>query len=139
MDEVFGFVEDDLLNPSIRAKSAGQDKLRLITDVAIYDLKLQSDYTATIESAHKRQASDWLDSAVEIPHRLQLSRHRGGANERVRKLGHGAKRWKDLFSDPEASRRAEGRANLVCPRLAGSLHIAAGAISHLSCSGYRFD
>ncbi|TWC77166.1 AAA domain-containing protein [Rhizobium sp. SJZ105] len=105
MDEVFGFVEGDLLNPSIRAKSAGQDKIRLITDVAIYDLKLQSDFTATIESAHKRQASDWLDGAVEIPHRLQLSRHRGGADERVRRLGHGAKRWNDLLSDPEASRQ----------------------------------
>ncbi|MDV4183529.1 AAA domain-containing protein [Rhizobium brockwellii] len=101
MDEVFRFVEYDLLNPAIRAKSAGQDKIRLITDVAIYDLKLQSDFTATIENAHKRQASDWLDGAVEIPHRLQLSRHRGGADERVRKLGHGAKRWKDLFNDPE--------------------------------------
>lgn len=101
MDDVFRFVQDDLLNPAIRAKSAGHDKIKLVSDVAIYDLKLQSDFTATIEYAHKRQASDWLDGAVNIPHRLQLSRHRGGADERVRKLGHGAKRWNDLFNDSE--------------------------------------
>lgn len=107
MDEVFKFVEDDLLNPAIRAKSTGHNKIRLITDVAIYDLKLQSDFTATIENAQKRQASDWLDGAVEIPHRLQMSRHRGSADERVRKLGHGAKLWKDLFSDTEDALRPD--------------------------------
>lgn len=107
MDAVFRFVENDLLNPGVRAKSTGQDKVRLITDVAIYDLKLQGDFTATIDSAHKRQASDWLDGAVEIPHRLQLSRQRGGADERVRKLGHGAKRWKDLFDDGHRALRPD--------------------------------
>ncbi len=107
MDAVFRFVDDDLLNPGVRAKSVGQDKVRLITDVAIYDLKLQSDFTATIDSASKRKASDWLDGAVEIPHRLQLSRQRGGAEERVRRLGHGAKRWKDLFEDPRHALKAD--------------------------------
>ncbi|NSZ61058.1 AAA family ATPase (plasmid) [Agrobacterium tumefaciens] len=106
-DEIFKFVENDLLNPSVRAKSTGQDKVRLITDVAVYDLKLQTDFTATIEAAHKRQPNDWLDGAIEIAHRLQLSRHRGGAEERVRRLGHGAKRWKDLFGHPEDDRKPD--------------------------------
>ncbi|NTH16653.1 helicase [Agrobacterium rhizogenes] len=106
-DAVFKFVEADLLSPGVRAKLTAQDRVRVITDVAIYDLKLQSASTATIEAAQKRRPSDWLEGAVEIPHRLQLSRYRGGAEERVRKLGLGAKRWKDLFSGPEDRRKPD--------------------------------
>ena len=106
-DAVFKFVEDDLLSPGVRAKLTAQDRVRVITDVAIYDLKLQGASTATIEAAQKRRPSDWLEGAVEIPHRLQLSRYRGGAEERVRTLGLGAKRWKDLFSGPEDRRKPD--------------------------------
>jgi hypothetical protein len=45
-----------------------------------------------------------MHGAVDIVHRLHLSRNRAGAEERVQNLGPGAKRWRDLM---EANRAAD--------------------------------
>jgi DNA polymerase alpha-associated DNA helicase A len=44
-----------------------------------------------IENADKRRPDDYIYDAVEVHHRLHLARTRGSAEERVRKLGLGAK------------------------------------------------
>jgi DNA polymerase alpha-associated DNA helicase A len=46
-----------------------------------------------IDSANKRRPDDRVYDAVEVYHRLHLARSRKSAEERVRKLGPGAKPW----------------------------------------------
>jgi DNA polymerase alpha-associated DNA helicase A len=88
------FVEEDLLRPGLRLLSSGE-RLRLASDLAIYDLRVVAPAIAALDSAHVRRAHDRLFDAVEVPHRVNLCRNRGAAEERVTKLGAAARRWKD--------------------------------------------
>jgi hypothetical protein len=90
------FVAEDLLSAGVRLIPAGQDSVRILTDLAIYSVKIVSDAVGMIEAAHKRRANDWLQDAQDIVHRLYLSRNHASAEERVRNLGPGAKRWRDF-------------------------------------------
>lgn len=91
------FVADDLLSAGVRLVPAGQDVARLMTDLAIYNVRIVSDSVGMIEGAHQRRSNEWMHGAVDIIHRLHLSRNRAGAEERVQNLGPGAKRWRDLL------------------------------------------
>ncbi|HEY4201528.1 MAG TPA: AAA domain-containing protein [Devosiaceae bacterium] len=90
------FVAEDLMSAGVRLIPAGQDSVRILTDLAIYNVKIVSDAVGMIETAHKRRANDWLQDAEDIVHRLYLSRNRASAEERVRNVGPGAKRWRDF-------------------------------------------
>jgi hypothetical protein len=94
---IMQFVADDLLSTGARLVPAGQDTARLMTDLAIYNIRIMSDSVGMIEGAHQRRANEWMNGAVDIVHRLHLSRNRANAEERVRNLGPGAKRWRDLL------------------------------------------
>ena len=94
---VMQFVADDLLSTGVRLVPAGQDAVRLMTDLAIYNVRIVSDSVGMIERAHQRRSNEWMHGAVDIIHRLHLSRNRAGAEERVRNLGPGAKRWRDFL------------------------------------------
>ncbi|MGJ0427309.1 DEAD/DEAH box helicase [Methylocystis sp.] len=94
---VMQFVADDLLSAGVRLVLAGQDTVRLMTDLAIYNMRIMSDSVGMIEGAHQRRANEWMHGAVDIVHRLHLSRNRASAEERVQNLGPGAKRWRDLL------------------------------------------
>jgi DNA polymerase alpha-associated DNA helicase A len=93
---VLQFVERDLLSPYIRAVVTGGDYVKIVTDLAIYVVRIVDDRIGMLERADIRRSDDWIYNAVEVPHRLQLSRNRGSSAERVRKLGPGAIRWADL-------------------------------------------
>lgn len=97
------FVAEDLLSAGVRLIPAGQDSVRILTDLAIYNVKIVSDAVGMIEAAHKRRANDWLQDAEDIVHRLYLARNRASAEERVRNLGPGAKRWRDFSERVRAS------------------------------------
>ena len=101
---IMQFVAEDLLSPGVRLVPAGQDTARLVTDLAIYNVRIVSDFIGMIEGAHQRRANDWMQGAIDVVHRLHLSRNRASAEERVQNLGPGAKRWRDLL---EAVRSAE--------------------------------
>lgn len=94
---IMQFVADDLLSAGVRLVPAGQDSARLMTDLAIYNVRIMSDSVGMIEGAHQRRANERMNGAVDIVHRLHLSRNRAGAEERVQNLGPGAKRWRDLL------------------------------------------
>lgn len=94
---IMQFVADDLLSDGIRLVPDGQDTARLMTDLAIYNIRIKSDSVGMIEGAHERRPNEWLHGAVDIVHRLHLSRRRASAEERVQNLGPGAKRWRDLL------------------------------------------
>lgn len=94
---IMQFVADDLLSAGVRLVPAGQETARLMTDLAIYNVRIMRDSVAMIEGAHQRRSNEWTHGAIEIVHRLHLSRNRAGAEERVQNLGPGAKRWRDLL------------------------------------------
>lgn len=94
---IMQFVADDLLSAGVRIVPAGTDTARLMTDLGIYNVRIMSDSVGMIEGAHQRRANEWMHGAVEIVHRLHLSRNRASAEERVQNLGPGAKRWRDLL------------------------------------------
>lgn len=102
---IIQFVADDLLSVGVRLIPAGQDTARLMTDLAIYNIRIKNDSVGMIEGAHQRRANEWIHGAVDIVHRLHLSRNRASAEERVQNLGPGAKRWRDLL---EPVRSADG-------------------------------
>ncbi|HEY8128406.1 MAG TPA: AAA domain-containing protein [Hyphomicrobium sp.] len=93
---VLQFVEHDLLSPDIRAVVTGGDYVKIVTDLAIYGVRIVDDRIGMLERADIRRSDDRIYNAVEVKHRLHLSRNRGSSAERVRKLGPGAIRWADL-------------------------------------------
>src|SRR5260370_30902458 len=60
-----------------------------------------------IENASKRRPDDYIYDAVEVRHRLHLARTRKSAEERVRRLGPGAKPWIDADGESRAGHQAE--------------------------------
>src|SRR5690606_2234752 len=93
------FVADDLLSAGVRLVPADQDTVRLMTDLAVYHVRVMSDSVGMIVAAHQRRPNEWMHGAVDIVHRVHLSRNRASSEERVQNLGPGAKRWLDLL-DP---------------------------------------
>jgi hypothetical protein len=102
---VMEFVAEDLLSADVRLLPSGLDSVRILTDLAIYSVKIVSDSVGMIEGAHKRRADDWMLGAVDVVHRLHVSRNRFGAEERVRNLGPGAKHWLDFSERVRATHR----------------------------------
>jgi DNA polymerase alpha-associated DNA helicase A len=90
---VLQFVEQDLLSPYIRAVVTGGDYVKIVTDLAIYGVRIVDDHIGMLEKADIRRSDDWIYNAVDVTHRLHLSRNRRSSEERVRKLGPGAIRW----------------------------------------------
>lgn len=99
------FVADDLLSAGVRVVPADQDTVRLMTDLAIYKVRIVSESVGMIEGAHQRRANEWMHGAMDVVHRLHLSRSRANAEERIQNLGPGAKRWRDVL---ETARSADG-------------------------------
>jgi DNA polymerase alpha-associated DNA helicase A len=95
-DAVIRFVEEDLSGAAVRAAVGGQAFVRIVTDLAIYGVKVVDDCVGMIVNANKRRPDDRVYDAVEVHHRLHLARSRKSAEERVRKLGPGAKPWIDV-------------------------------------------
>lgn len=93
---VLQFVEEDLLGPDVRAVVTGRGSVKVVTDLATYGVKIVDDRIGMLVRADKRRADDWVYNAVELKHRLHLSRNRRSSEERVRKLGPGTMRWADL-------------------------------------------
>jgi DNA polymerase alpha-associated DNA helicase A len=107
-DAILRFVEEDLGGSTIRAAVVNQTFVRIVTDLATYGVKVVDDCVGMIENAAKRRADDYIYDAVEITHRLHLARTRKSAEERVRKLGPGAKPWIDAKGESRADNNAEG-------------------------------
>jgi hypothetical protein len=93
---VLTFVEEDLLGPDVRATVTARDVVKVVTDLATYSVRLVDDRIGMLVNADKRRPDDRVYDAVELKHRIHLSRNRRGSEERVRKLGPGAMRWADL-------------------------------------------
>ena len=96
------FVEGDLGGQTARAVVVDSTVVRVVTDLATYRVKVVDDRVGMIENAKKRRPDDYIYDAVEIHHRLHLARTRRGAEERVRKLGLGAKPWIDVKGESRA-------------------------------------
>lgn len=102
---IMQFVADDLLSAGVRLVPTGQDTARLMTDLAVYHVRIMGESIGMIEGAHQRRPNEWMHGAVDIVHRVHLSRNRASAEERVQNLGPGAKHWRDLL---EPVRSADG-------------------------------
>jgi DNA polymerase alpha-associated DNA helicase A len=107
-DAVLRFVEEDLSGPSVRAAVINQTLVSVVTDLATYRVEVVADCVGMIESAAKRRADDYIYDVVEITHRLHLERTRKSAEERVRKLGPGAKPWIEVKGESRADNHADG-------------------------------
>ncbi|MER9756588.1 AAA domain-containing protein [Mesorhizobium sp. M0166] len=99
------FVEEDFLRPGLRILPSSGERLRLATDLAIYELRIVGPAVAALDAAHARRAEDRLFDAVEVRHRINLCRNRGAAEERVTKLGAAAKRWMDSAKPERVAER----------------------------------
>jgi DNA polymerase alpha-associated DNA helicase A len=106
-DAVFRFVDEDLGGPAVRIAVVNQTFVRVVTDLAAYGVKVVDDCIGVIENASKRRPDDYIYDAVEVRHRLHLTRTRKGAEERVRKLGPGAKPWIDANGDSRGGHQAD--------------------------------
>ncbi|WP_244432961.1 AAA domain-containing protein [Afipia sp. OHSU_I-C4] len=106
-DAVLRFVDEDLSGPSVRTVVVDQAYVRVVTDLAAYGVKVVDDCVGMIENANKRRPDDYIYDATEVSHRLHLARTRKGAEERVRKLGPGAKPWIDTSGGSRAAQRAD--------------------------------
>ena len=93
---VLQFAENDLLGPDIRAVVTGGDYVKIVTDLAIYGVRIVDNRIGMLVSADIRRSDDRVYNAIDVTHRLHLSRNRGSSAERVRKLGPAAIRWADL-------------------------------------------
>lgn len=94
---IMQFVADDLLSAGVRLVPADQDTVRLMTDLAVYHVRVMSDSVGIIVAAQQRRPNEWMHGAVDIVHRVHLSRNRARAEERVQNLGPGAKHWRGLL------------------------------------------
>lgn len=99
---VLRFVAEDLGGPTVRTASVSQTLVRVVTDLATYDVKVVDDCVGMIQNASKRRPDDYIYDAVEVSHRIHLARTRKSAEERVRKLGLGAKPWIDANGESRA-------------------------------------
>jgi DNA polymerase alpha-associated DNA helicase A len=106
-EEVLRFVEEDLGGPSVRTVVVSPTFVRIVTDLATYGVKVVDDCIGLIENANKRRPDDRIYDAVEVHHRLHLARTRKSAEERVRKLGLGAKPWIDAEGESRAGYQAD--------------------------------
>jgi DNA polymerase alpha-associated DNA helicase A len=106
-DAVLRFVEEDLGGPAVRTAVVNQTFVRVVTDLATYGVKIVDDCVGMIENARKRRPDDYVYDAVEVRHRLHLTRTRKSAEERVRRLGPGAKPWIDANGEDRASHQAD--------------------------------
>ncbi len=104
---VIRFVEEDLGGQTVRAVVAGSSFVRLVTDLATYGVKVVDDCVGMIETANKRRPDDYIYDAVEVSHKLHLARSRKSAEERVRRLGLGAKPWIGAKGESRAGRPVE--------------------------------
>ncbi|TVV77464.1 DEAD/DEAH box helicase [Sphingomonas solaris] len=102
---VLRFVEEDMLRPDARADFSGRGIVKVFTDLAVYGVKIVDNRFGMLVSAEKRRPADRIYDAVELKHRLHLSRTRQTAEDRVRKLGPGAIPWTDS-NDPAATQNA---------------------------------
>ena len=93
------FVTEDLLSAGVRLVPEDQDNVRILTDLAVYNVKIVSDTVGMIKNAHKRHANDWMLGAKDIINRIHLSRNRASAEQRVQNLGLGVKRWRDFSAN----------------------------------------
>jgi DNA polymerase alpha-associated DNA helicase A len=92
-EAILRFVEEDLGGQTVRAVVVGSRFVRIVTDLATYGVKVIDDCVGMIENANKRRPDDYIYDAVEVSHKLHLARSRKSAEERVRRLGLGAKPW----------------------------------------------
>lgn len=106
-DAVLRFVEEDLSGPTVRTVVVDEAFVRIVTDLAAYGVKVIDDYVGMIENANKRRPDDYIYDAVEVRHRIHLARTRRSAEERVRRLGPGAKPWIDASVTTGVSRSVE--------------------------------
>ncbi|MFS3135664.1 DEAD/DEAH box helicase [Gluconacetobacter sacchari] len=103
---VLQFVEEDLLGSDVRAVVTGRDTVKIVTDLATYGVRIVDDRIGMLVKADKRRPVDRIYDAVELKHRLYLSRNRRSSEERVRKLGPGAMRWAELSGQGQSSSAA---------------------------------
>ena len=101
-DALLQFVGTDLCKDGLRAQPVRRGFVRIVTDLAVYDVKIVDDRIGMLVKAHKRRHGDRIYDAIELSRPLHLSRNRRGAEERVRKLGLGAVHWADLGQDGQA-------------------------------------
>jgi DNA polymerase alpha-associated DNA helicase A len=106
-EQVLRFVEGDIGGPTVRAVAVSPTFVRIVTDLATYGVKIVDDCVGMIENANKRRPDDYIYDAVEVHHKLHLARTRKGAEERVRKLGLGAKPWIEAKGDSRTGDQAD--------------------------------
>lgn len=102
-DAVMRFVADDLLGPDARAVVDDARTVRVVTDLAVYRVAIVDDRIGMIVRSAKRRPDDAVADAFEMKQRIHLARNRGGAAERVRRLGNGALSWAGLRRAPAAA------------------------------------
>ena len=95
-DAVARFVAEDLSGGEVRGLSSTSTSVRLVTNLAVYTVDIVNPRIGMISEARKRRAHDWTAEAYEINQRVNLARNRAAAEEKVRKLGHGAVQWDAL-------------------------------------------
>jgi hypothetical protein len=101
-DEVLRLVERDLQAGETRIDIVNGQRIRLVTDLAFYEVEIVDGQVAQIRNAHKRRANDQSAfHAQDLAHRIHLTQDRRSAGERVARLGPAAKHWSEL-SEPFA-------------------------------------
>lgn len=106
-DAVMQFVAEDLLGPDTRVTAIDARSVRVVTNLATYRIDIGDGRIGKIVRGAKRQPHDAIADAFEIKRRIHLARHRGAAEERVRRLGNGALSWTSLRQGSSATSTAD--------------------------------
>ncbi|MET3616161.1 hypothetical protein ABID16_004510 [Rhizobium aquaticum] len=93
---VLRFVADDLLGPEISAVATSTGLIKLVTDLAIYNVRVEEGRIGTITGAWKRRPDDRVADAFEIKQRIHVAVNRAGADERAQRTGLGVIGWAEI-------------------------------------------
>ncbi|WP_237480802.1 DEAD/DEAH box helicase [Lichenibacterium dinghuense] len=106
-DAVTRFIADDLSSVDVRMIVGPSKGIRIVTDLATYDVQLVEPRIGMITHGAKRRPHDRINEASDVKRRIYLARNRGAAAERVRKLGHGAAVWASTDRDHSVETRGD--------------------------------
>ncbi len=95
-DRILRFVADDLLGPEILAVAMANGSIKLVTDLATYNVRVEAGRIGSITGAWKRRPDDRVTDAFEIKQRIHLATNRAGAEERSQRAGLGVIGWVEI-------------------------------------------
>jgi|GEM_PF-2409611 len=93
---ILKFVADDLATAEVFAVKTNSGLIKLVTDLATYNVRPDEEKVGVIVGAWKRRADDRVADAFEMKHRIRLEQNRASAIDRTRRSGLNILSWDEI-------------------------------------------